>query len=181
MNLPHATSPNILVQMWFGVMEWQWAVLKGGRWFPDVWGALTFTRNTIKAGSYGFFRVPFLPFDPAVPSSPATDYGAKLAIWGEDSRVQMGPVEEHSLHRHPYDCITAINLRQGGSQFPLWYVQQASPFLRGSSSKNEISPICFIVLRRGCERNSHSLHVSHTITLSGHAFFSSPHFPEITR
>lgn len=177
MNLPHSTSPNILVQMWFGVMEWQWAVLKGVRWFPDVWGALTFTRNTIKAGSYGFFRLPFLPFDPAVPPSPATDYGAKLAIWGEYSQVQMGPVEERSLHRHPFVCITMSIYIRTAPYFLSSSVQQASFSLRGCSAKNEISHICFIVLRHGCERNSFSLHVSHTITLSSHELFLLPIFP----
>lgn len=84
-------------------------VLKGARWFPDVWGALTFTRNTIKPQSYGFFRVPRFPFDPIVPPPfPVMDYRAKLAIWGKASQVQMGLVEEHRLHwprgELRYDC-----------------------------------------------------------------------------
>lgn len=163
--------------MWFGVMERQRAVLKGVRWFPDVWGALTFARNTIKAGSYGFFRLPFLPFDPAVPPSPATDYGAKLAIWVEDSRVQMGPIGGRQSPPPDVRLHHNVNLLWDGCLFPVWFVQLASFSLSVCSTKMEISHICFIVLCHRCERDSFSLHVSHIMTLSSHAHFLLPVFP----
>jgi hypothetical protein len=64
--------------MWFCLIEWQKLVLRGGRWVPDVWGALTFTPNIINPQSYGCYVFHSFALNPIVPPS-VIDYRAILA------------------------------------------------------------------------------------------------------